>query len=66
MDNNNIKTSLAFFVIVATFGMATAFTTTVQRGMAALSSGAANITNTISPLTLGNPYFVEYDKTTTQ
>jgi hypothetical protein len=66
MDNNNIKTSLAFFVIVATFGMVTAFTTTVQSGMAALSSDAANFTNTINPLTLGNPYFVEYDKTTSQ
>lgn len=66
MDNNNIKTSLAFFVIVATFGMAIAFTTTVQRGMATLSSVAANFTNTINPLTLGNPYFVEYDKTTNQ
>jgi hypothetical protein len=68
MDNNNIKTSLAFFVIVATFGMATAFTTTIQRGMAAASSSAdaANFTNTINPVTLGNPYFVEYDKTTSQ
>jgi hypothetical protein len=66
MDNNNIKTSLAFIVIVATFGMATFFTTTVQRGLAALSSDAANFTNTINPLTLGNPYFVEYDKTISQ
>ena len=65
MEHNNIKTSLAFFVIVATFGMATAFTSTVQRVMAALSSDAANFTNTINPL-LGNPYFVEYDKTTSQ
>jgi hypothetical protein len=46
--------------------MATAFTTTIQRGMAALSSEAANLTNTIKPLTLGNPYFVEYDKTASQ
>lgn len=68
MVNNNIKTSIAFFVIVSTFGMTTAFTSTsVQRGMAAaLSSDAANFTNTINPLTLGNPYFVEYDKTTSQ
>ena len=66
MDNNNIKTSLAFIVIVATFGMAIALTTTVQRGTAALSSDATNFTNTINPLTLGNPYFVEYDKTTSQ
>ena len=56
MDSKNIKTSLAFFVIIATFGMATAFTT-VQRGTAALSD-AANFTNIISPL-LGNPYFAE-------
>jgi hypothetical protein len=62
MHTNKIKTSLAFFVIVATFGMATALTTSVQRGMAA-SSDSANFTN---PLTLGNPYFVEYDKTTSQ
>jgi hypothetical protein len=68
MYNKNIKTSLAFFVIVATFGMVTAFTTTIQSGMAALSSDAANFTftNTINPLSLGNPYFVEYDKTTSQ
>ena len=67
MDNNNIKTSLAFFVIVSTFGMVTTFTITIQRGMAALSSdAAANFTNAINPLTLGNPYFVEYDKTTSQ
>jgi hypothetical protein len=67
MDSKNIKTSLAFFVIVATFGMASAFTSTVQRGTAALSSSdAANFTNIINPVTLGNPYFVEYDKTTSQ
>src|SRR5215469_1727353 len=64
MDNNNIKTSLAFFV--TTFGLATAFTTTVQRGMAASSSDAGNFTNAFNPVTLGNPYFVEYDKTTSQ
>jgi len=34
---------------------------------AALSSDAANMTSTTShPLTLGNPYFAEYDKTTSQ
>ena len=60
MDNNNIKNSLAFFVIVATFGMATAFTTTVQRGMAALSSDAASFTNTINPVTLGNPLEISF------
>jgi len=66
MDNNNIRTSLAFIVIVATFGMVIAFTTTLQKGTAASSSDAHNFTNTINPLTLGNPYFVEYDKTTSQ
>ena len=66
MNNKNIKTSLAFFAFVATFGMVTASTTTIQRAVAALSSDATNLTNTIHPLTLGNPYFVEYDKTTSQ
>jgi len=59
MDKNNIKTSSAFFVIVATLGMATAFTTSVQRGIAALSSDA-NFTNTINPVTLGNPLEISF------
>ena len=63
MNNKNIKTPLAFFAFVATFGMVTTSTTTIQRTVAALSSDATNLTNTIHPLTLGNPYFVEYDKT---
>jgi hypothetical protein len=66
MNNKNIKSSLAFFTFVATFVMITASTTTIQRAVAALSSDATNLTNTIHPLTLGNPYFVEYDKTTSQ
>jgi hypothetical protein len=63
MNNKNIKTPLAFIAFVATFGMVTTSTTTIQRTVAALSSDATNLTNTIHPLTLGNPYFVEYDKT---
>jgi sorbitol-specific phosphotransferase system component IIA len=73
MNNNNNKTLLVFLTIVATFGMVTIYsttTTTIQRAVAELSSdGAANITNTTNtthPLTLGNPYYVEYDKTTSQ
>lgn len=61
----NSKTSLAFFAFVATFVMVTT-STTIQRTVAALSSDATNLTNTIHPLTLGNPYFVEYHKTTSQ
>ena len=57
------KTSLAVVIaIVATFGMLTTFTT-IQRAM-----GTTNTTNTTTtlPLSLGNPYYVEYDKTTSQ
>lgn len=64
MNNDEHKTLLAFFVIGATFGMVTTSTITIQITMAALSSNATNITNTASPLILGNPYYVEYDKPT--
>ena len=40
--------------------------TTIQGAMAASSSDAANITSTTHPLSLGNPYYAEYDKTTSQ
>ena len=64
-NNNNNKTSLAiFFTIVATLGMLAA-STTVQRVMAALPSGTTNTMISL-PLTLGNPYYIEYDKTTSQ
>ena len=72
-SNNNNKTSLAiFFTIVATLGMLAASTTTVQRVMAAAAassspSGTTNTSTTINlPLTLGNPSYIEYDKTTSQ
>jgi hypothetical protein len=57
--NNNNKTSLAVFAIVVTLGML-ATSASIQRAM------AANITNTTLPLNLGNPYYIEYDKTTGQ
>lgn len=55
------KTSLAVVIaIVVTLGMlTTSTTTTIQRAM------GTNITTTL-PLSLGNPYYVEYDKTTSQ
>jgi hypothetical protein len=40
-------------------------TTSIQRTTAAALS-TANITSIPLPLTLGNPYYVEYDKTTSQ
>jgi Na+-transporting NADH:ubiquinone oxidoreductase subunit NqrD len=57
---NNNKISLAVFGIVAALGMLT--TSTIQRAM------GTNITTTTTTLhlTLGNPYYVEYDKTTSQ
>jgi hypothetical protein len=55
------KISLAVVIaIVATFGMLTT-STTIQRAM-----GTSITTNTTLPLSLGNPYYVEYDKTTSQ
>jgi hypothetical protein len=57
--NNNKTSSLAVFAILATLGMLTT-STTIQRAM-----GTNNTTTTL-PLTLGNPYYAEYDKTTSQ
>jgi hypothetical protein len=54
------KTSLAIIAIVATFGILTT-STTIQRAM-----GTSITTTTTLPLSLGNPYYVEYDKTTSQ
>lgn len=54
------KTSLAVFAIVVTLGTLTT-STTIQRAM-----GSNSTTNPTVPLTLGNPYYVEYDKTTSQ
>jgi hypothetical protein len=58
---NNNKT-IAVFAIVAALGMLTR--STIQRAMG--TNITTTTTTTTLPLTLGNPYYVEYDKTTSQ
>jgi hypothetical protein len=68
MQESPLLVIITMAAIAGIFLMASTYTTHLAKtAMAALSSGAANVTNTTThPLILGNPYFVEYDKTTSQ
>ena len=74
MDNNNIKTSLAFFVIVLIIINIVVIIISINNNnkywqphlLLPFKEGWQSDANTINPLTLGNPYFVEYDITTSQ